>query len=351
LARLRALMLGAGGMGGSWIRHLLPRFSDEVEVVALCEAVPQTLHDVADALRLPRSARFLRLEDAFAGTDADFAIVAIPPAHHREAVLHAVARRMHVLSEKPVADSWEAAVEVWRAVTGAGLKMSVVQNHRYTPRIMTLKKVLADGLVGRPRYAVARFAADYRERNAWGRFRHEMRHSLLVEGSSHHFDQLRNICGADCAFIAGREWSPGHPSFDGECLAQYVCEMRNGMMCSYEGSCLAAGRQNAWHQEHYRVECEDGAVSVGADQVVRVVRHTGEGRVRTDEVAPVRPEYEGHLRIIHDTLAWFHGGPAPETQLADNIRSAAMLFAAIEASEGRQTVDVRARLREAGIPA
>jgi predicted dehydrogenase len=343
-------MLGAGGMAGAWIRHMLPRFADEVEIVGLCDVVPQTLHDVGDTLHLPRGARYLRMEDAFAEADADFAVVAVPPAHHREAVLRAVGRGMHVLSEKPLADSWEAAVDVWRAVTGAGRKMAVIQNYRYTPRIMTVKKVVADGTVGRPRTVAARFAADYRARNAWGRFRHEMRHSLLVEGGIHHFDQLRNLCGADCAFISGREWSPGHPSFDGECMAQYVCEMANGMMGSYEGSCLAAGGQNGWNQESYRVECEDGAVSVGADQVVRVVRHTGDGRVRIDEIAPVRPQHEGHLHIIHDTLAWFQGGPAPETQLADNIRSAAMLFAAIDASASRQTVDVRARLREAGIP-
>jgi predicted dehydrogenase len=134
-------------------------------------------------------------------------------------------------------------------------------------------------------------------------------------------------------------------------MAQYVCQMTNGVMGNYEGSCLAASAQNSWHQERYRVECEDGAVSVGADQVVRVVRHLGGGRVRTEEIEQVRPTYDGHLHIIHDALAWFQGGPAPETQLSDNIKSTAMLFAAIEASERQATVNVREKLRESGIGA
>lgn len=349
VAKQRALMIGAGGMAGAWIRRMLPRFSDRVRIVALCDVVPETLHGAADFLGLPGTARFGAMQEAFAQTDADLAIVVIPPAHHREAVLGAVRRGMNVLGEKPIADTWEAAVDVYQAVRAAGVKMAVIQNYRYTPRILTLQRVIREGGIGTPRYVMARFGADYRVRGSWGaEFRHRIRHSLLVEGGIHHFDQIRNLAGADCAWIAGREWNPGHPSFDGECIAQYVCGMTNGVGGSYEGSCLAAGVQNGWHQEDYRVEGEDGAVSVGRDQVVRLVRHTGGGRLRSDEVQPVRPEYEGHEHIIDKTLQWFAGGRPPETQLADNIRSNAMLFAAIEASETGQTVDVEAKLRAAG---
>jgi len=349
LARLRALMIGAGGMAGGWIRHMLPRFAERLEVVGLCDVVPKALQDGADFLGLPAQARYSNMADAFARADADFAIIVIPPAHHKAAVLQAVARKMMILSEKPIADTWEDSLAVYRAVQGADLKMAVIQNYRYTPRILTIRQVLRDGVIGRPRYIMARFSADYRQRNAWGKFRHEIAHSLLVEGSVHHFDQLRHLAGADCAWIAGREWSPGHPAFDGECLAQFVCQMTNGIMGNYEGSCLGAARQNDWHAEMYRVECEDGAVSVDRDQRVRLVRHLGGGRLRTDDVEPVRPQWDGHLHIIHHTLDWFLGGPPPETQISDNIKSAAMLFAAIDASAECRTVSVPEKLAAAGI--
>ena len=344
-------MIGAGGMAGGWIRRMLPRFFDRMEIVGLCDVVPQVLHDAADFLQLPASARFARMEDAFAATEADFAIVVIPPAHHRAAILQAVTHGMAVFSEKPIADTWEACVDVHSAVRAAGVKMAVIQNYRYTPRIMTVKKVLRDGALGRPHYIMSRFADDYRVRYAWGRFRHEIRHSLLVEGSVHHFDQLRNLAEADCEWIAGREWRPeDQSSFDGECMAQFVCQMTNGVMGNYEGSGLAAARLNGWHGEYYRVECENGAVSVGADQIVRVVRHKARGRVTTDEVDPVRPQWDGHLHVIDETLRWFAGeGPAPETEIGDNIKSAAMVFAAIDASAEGRVVNVREKLRAAGI--
>lgn len=347
--KLRALMIGAGGMAGAWLRDMLPRFAARMEVVGLCDVVPGTLATAADSLGLPPQARFDSIEAAFERTEADFAIVVIPPAFHKAAVLQAVRRGMAILSEKPIADTWEDCVEIHHAVTAARLKMVVMQNYRYTPRILTVKRVLDEGVIGRPRYVMARFAADYRRRGAWGAFRHVIRHSLLVEGSVHHFDQMRHLVGADCQWIAGREWSPDHSAFDGECLAQYVCQLDNGVMGNYEGSCLAASVQNSWHGEDYRVECEDGAVSVGADQRVRLVRHTGGGRLRTDELEPVRPEWEGHLHVIHAALEWFSGGPVPATHLGDNIRSAAMLFAAIDASAGQRTVSVPEKLAGAGI--
>lgn len=347
--KLRALMIGAGGMAGGWLRGMLPHFFDRLEIVGLCDVVPQTLREQADRLGLPESARYSSIEEAFARAEADFAIIVIPPAFHKQAVLAAVARRMMIFSEKPIADTWEDCVEIHRAVSGAGLKMAVIQNYRYTPRILTIKRVLSEGLLGAPRYVMARFAADYRQRYAWGRFRHEIRHSLLVEGSVHHFDQIRNLAGADCAWIAGREWRPEQTSFDGECMAQFVCEMTNGVMGNYEGSGLSASVQNSWHTEMYRVECEEGAVSVDFDQRVRVVRHLGGGRLRTEEIEAVRPRWEGHLHVIQHTLDWFEGGAAPETHLDDNIRSAAMLFAAIAASAERRTVSVPDMLAAAGI--
>ncbi len=348
MPRLRALMIGAGGMAASWLRWM-PRFADRLEIVGLCDVVPQTLQEAGDRLGLPATARYGHLEEAFARAEADCAVVVIPPAHHKAAVLAAVRRGMMVLSEKPIADTWEDCVEIHRAVAAAGLKMAVVQNYRYTPRIQAVRGVLRSGALGRPHYVVARFGADYRRRDAWGSFRHQIRHALLVEGSVHHFDQIRYLSGSDCAWISGREWRPEQEAFDGECLGLYVCQMDNGVMGSYEGSCLAAAVQNSWHQELYRVECEGGAVSVDHDQRVRVLRHLGGGRLWSEEVEQPRLEYDGHLQVIHSALEWFLGGPPPETCLQDNIKSAAMLFAAVEASEGQRVVHVPAKLAAAGI--
>jgi predicted dehydrogenase len=333
-------------MARLWVRSFFPNFGDRMKITGLVDVREEILHEAGDFLDLPPSARFTSMEDAFEAVEADFCTIVIPPAFHEEAVMQAVRRRLPILSEKPISDTWEACARIYQAVTGAGLRMQVVQNYRYTPRILTLKAVLESGDLGAIRYAIARFAADYRQRDAWGKFRHEIPHSLLVEGSVHHFDQIRNLSGANCARIAGWEWNPPNDSFDGESIALYTIRMENGVHASYEGNCLAAGTQNNWHGEFYRVECENGAVSVDRDGIVRVFRHTpGEG-TSIDELPLVSPTHEGHNVMIEQFLDWLDGGPAPVTVLQDNIHSAGMLFGAIQASETGQVVDVAAKVRE-----
>ncbi|MFQ6098864.1 MAG: Gfo/Idh/MocA family protein [Armatimonadota bacterium] len=336
--RKRCLMIGAGGFAGAWIRQFLPPFSDRMEIVGLVDINPEALGSSGDFLGLPVDRRFDDMQRAFDEVEADFCAIVIPPVVHEEAV--AVESGTHILSEKPIADTWEACVRIYRAVTDAGLKMAVTQNYRYTPRILTFKQALDDGRIGGPRYIVGRFAADYRRRGAWGQFRHEIPHALLIEGSVHHFDQLRNLAGADCSTIAGWEWNPGHPSFDGECCGLYVMRMANGVKALYEGNCLEAGWQNSWHQEYYRAEGEDGALVLDRDGVPWVLEHAAGRGLKTEELPTARPQWDGHKAIVDQFLNWLDGGPEPPTSLRDNIKSAAVLFAAIEASESCQAVDV-----------
>jgi len=72
----------------------------------------------------------------------------------------------------------------------------------------------------------------------------------------------------------------------------------------------------------------------------------GQGVV-THEVDAPQPRYAGHAWIVSEFLDWLDDGPMPATTLDDNIRTAAMIFGAIESGRTRQTVDVEAMLHAA----
>jgi len=195
-------------MAGNWIRNHFGPYRERAEIVAIVDFSAEALQRSGDFLGLPEGRRFTGMEEAFdaVGGEVDCCGIAVPPRFHRPAVELAAARGLHILSEKPIADTWEDAVAVYRAARAAGVKMQVMQNYRFTPRIQTLKWVLDSGRVGRINYVVARFGADYRQPLSWGAaFRHEMAHAILVEGSIHHFDQIRHLSCQDCATIAGWE--------------------------------------------------------------------------------------------------------------------------------------------------
>src|SRR5207302_6895844 len=127
-----------------WLDRLLPRFRERLEIVGLVEINRELLDRAADGLGLPPERRFTEMNDAFARVEADFCAIVIPPAFHRQAALLAAERGMHVLSEKPIADTWEACVDVCRAVKRAGIKMEVIQNYRYESPMLAFRHVLRE---------------------------------------------------------------------------------------------------------------------------------------------------------------------------------------------------------------
>lgn len=348
----RAVMIGAGGIARSWLGRFLPPFAEQMEIAALVDVNREVLDTAADGLGIPRAARFTDMRDAFTAAPrlgVECCIIAIPPAFHKVAALGAMEAGLAILSEKPVADTWESAIAIYRAARRHGTRMQIIQNYRYDPNILTVQSVLASGRLGRIRYVVGRFAADYRRPLSWGAaFRHEIPHTLLIEGAVHHFDQIRNLAGADCATIAGVDWRPeGADSFRGECAGLYTMRMTNGVMAQYEGTCLAAGRQQTWHEERYRVECERGAVVTDSGMHVWIEEHTPGTGLATEDVPLIQPEWPGHQAMIAQFVAWLDGGPKPPTALDDNMQTTAMLFGAIEASVENRVVDVAAKVAEA----
>lgn len=353
-------MLGVGGMAGLWIFDFWARQAHRMEFAALVDINADALKAAGERLGLPASALFTDSKQAFESVEADFCCIVTPPQFHRAAVELACARGLNIISEKPIASTWEDTVAVYQAVKQAGVKMLVTQNYRYTPRILTLKKAVSE--LGQVNYAVGRYTSDYQVRGSWGaEFRHSMPHSLLVEGGIHHFDQLRNLTGGDAETICGYEWHPGlirgaqnafggGDSFDGEPCALFVIQMHNGAFAHYEGNNLESGKTNSWQAEHYRVECEGGAAVLDSDQKVWIVSRENK-QMQEREIEPVSVEFSGHAALPNQFLDWLEGGATPPTVLDDNIKSNALLFAAIRASEEKRVVNVREMLESALRPA
>lgn len=349
MTKLRAILVGAGGFGSIWVSRFLPEFTDRIVIAGLVDVNTATLDRAGDALGVEPACRFTEMEDAFARVDADFCILVVQPHLRWRAVNLAVARGLPILAEKPIADTWETSLDILRLSRESGVKMSIVQNYPHTNRLRTVKRLLDERRLGRINYLAARFAADYTIDTAGGAFRHQVPNAMLFEGAVHHFDQFRNLSGADGSLVSGLQWNPPWSTFGNPPTALFLIEMTNGVVCQYELNHLAKGAQNGWHHEGIRVECEHGVVEVGADDVVRTVEHLGGGRLRTTELETVAEEPAGHPSVISDFLAWMDGGPAPETAIEDNIYTGALTFSAIEAVRERAAVDVRAKVAAAGL--
>lgn len=342
---LRYIHVGTGGFGTHWCKDVLPRLAAMGKAVpaAAVDINPNALVNAREHLCLPSARCYTDLQRAIDENPADFVIVVVPPAHHEAVVDAALARGMHILSEKPIADTMEGCCRIYHNVRAAGRKMAVTMSHRFDQDKRTLEREIKSGNYGRLNYVIGRFTYNCRAFGSWGMFRHEIPDPLLIEGTVHHFDIFRALSGADARTVYSVTWNPPWGEYAGDSTALVTMQMTNGVRCFYEGAKANASTMNGWMNEYFRAECEHGTLELDARRL-RVLR-SGPGGPHASEAIPLLEQPVWMNPWLAELFCdWLRGGPPPPNSLDDNIQCAALLFAAVESAHTGVPVDVPAFL-------
>lgn len=327
------LMIGAGGMAGGWINRFVQGFGDRVKIVGLVDVQEEVLQRRGQALGLDDGKLFTDYTEAIGKVKADFCGIATPPQFHSPQAVAAMESGMPVISEKPIADTLDAAKAMVRAAEKTGLPCAIIQNYRYAPNKQELVRIREEERLGRLQHILGRYACDYRKRGSWGKlWRHDMDFGLLFEGSVHHMDMLRFLSGGNCEALIGFGWNPEWSSFKHYSSGMYLMKMDNGIHTCYEGNSSAAGITNCWHSEYYRAEFEEGTVEVDHGAEMRIHRAGQETQVYEAPAIPLN----AHDHLFDEFLNWLDGGEPSVTRIQDNIQSFTMVIAAMETTMDSQ---------------
>jgi predicted dehydrogenase len=224
----------------------------------------------------------------------------------------------------------------------AGKLYAVIQNRRYQPQIRSLRRFLDSGRIGRVTTVQSNFFIGAH----FGGFRDRMQHVLLLDMAIHSFDQARLITAADAERVYCHEWNPAGSWYDHDASAVAVFEMSGGIVYTYQGSWCAEGCNTSWECS-WRIIGERGSVLWdGADGFLAesvVPARSGLVRKRKEQKVPIRcPKRQtgGHAGVIANFLACVRNGGEPETVCTDNIRSLAMVHAAVKSAATRRRTAV-----------
>ena len=88
------------------------------------------------------------LEALLARDDVDAVVLASPPAAHRDQTLLAAAAGKHLLVEKPMAQSVAECTAMVAACRDAGVRLSVVAQHRFRDSPVAAKRLIDEGAIG-----------------------------------------------------------------------------------------------------------------------------------------------------------------------------------------------------------
>ena len=328
------------GTGGRHFHAPFIAAARGVELAGVVARAPATIAKVrAD---LPGVALFPSLTEMLkAGVDA--VTITTPPQTRRELVLEAIDAGVPVVADKPFAPSAEAGRELDAAAKTKGVPLAVFHNRRFDADILTLRKVLEGGELGRLWRVHSRMDLDDPETLEAG-----PAGGLLRDLGSHLVDQVLWLLGPAVSVDAHLDIVN---LIEGATDASFVIAIRHA---SGVTSQLSASKLNRMAARELRAYGEGGSfVSSGTDVQAQAIfaglrpaddpggwgfeRPELWGTLRTADGARRVPSEQGRYQAYYEAFerAVRTGGALPVTA-EEAIQTLAVLDAArLSAAEGR----------------
>lgn len=327
---IRLIQVGLGGWGQNWFRDVVSR-SKAVEVAAWVEIDANALADAQQRLNLPKERCFLQLEEALAAVDADAVLITASLPGHVPSARAALTAGKHVLVEKPFAPTLAEARDLVTLAEERQRILMVSQNYRFGSAVQKTRELVRQQVLG----PVSSVEIDFR-RSAnnvpVANHRHyQLWHPLLVDMSIHHFDLLRYILGQEPRQVMCTTWNPTWSNFVEPPAAALTIALDGGTVVSYRGSWISQGPMTNWSGE-WRMDCEGGQIAwTGRGETPDKVHLRPSGK-RLRAVKLPALEYVDRAGSLQAFAQAVESGEAPESSGRDNLKTLALMFAAIESA-------------------
>lgn len=331
MKKFKIAVAGCGEMANTWIQYALLR--PDAEIVALVDIKPESAIQKKDKYQLACGV-FDNITKAIRHSGANLVLDITPPENHKNIVLSSFAAGCDVLGEKPMASSLEDAQEMVKASAEYGKMYAVMQNRRYISKVRSFRKIITSGAIGQLGF----ICADFFLGPHFGGFRDKMDSPLLLDMAIHTFDMARFITGRNAISVYCHEFNPAGSWYRGNAAAVCIFEMDDGSVFCYRGSWCSEGAPTSWEAE-WRISGSKGtAIWNGKDAPYYEVVLPSErnefinNRFQRVEMPLEQIGQEGHFGCLDEMFAALIEGRKAETDCADNIRSMAMVFGAVESA-------------------
>ncbi len=148
-SRLRAAIIGAGGIARAHLRALATL--DDVEVIAVADVVPGKAREMADLHGIPHA--YERHEDLVRHAGLDAVHVCTFNQAHAQPSVDALNHGLHVMVEKPMAATLADAVAMVQAARANDRLLMCGIKSRFSDDILTARDICASGDLGHIYYA------------------------------------------------------------------------------------------------------------------------------------------------------------------------------------------------------
>jgi predicted dehydrogenase len=287
--------------------------------------------------------------------DVDAIVLSVPHHLHAPLALEVIAAGKHVIVEKPLANTFAAAVEMVSSAEREGVRLSVCFPHRYQENVVAARRLVERGALGDVAGTLVTFFADKppsywlggfsgRSVSSWRASREHAGGGVLIMNLSHYLDLVRHIGGVEVAACSAATGLVDPPA-EVEDTISLTLRYENGAIGNLFGSAALRGNGSGLVELH--LWGRDGHLTVEPEAHVYTLR-------ALDGIRPARWQsfaspHERDIRAVY--LSRFataiDQGVEPDVTAVDGLAVQALIEAAYRSSELGDVIDVRALLAEA----
>ena len=180
-------IIGIGGMAG-WHINNIKEHIPEISILGGYDIRPEANKAAEEkwGFKIYASA-----EEIYADKSVDMVLIATPNDVHKDYAIKCLEAGKHVICEKPVTMNAPELEAVLAVVKKTGKLFSVHQNRRWDKDYLTVRKILADGLLGTP-YNIESRVQGSRPLYGW-RAHKQNGGGLLLDWGIHLLDQMLDL--------------------------------------------------------------------------------------------------------------------------------------------------------------
>ena len=242
--RIRYAVVGLG-----WIAQevILPAFksTENSQLVAFVTDDPKKAKKLGKKYDVSRIARYEDYDGLLRSRDLDAVYITLPNNMHREYTVRAAQAGIHVLCEKPMADTVAECEEMIRSAEQNNVKLMIAYRLHFEPANLSAIERVQGGELGEPRLFTSVFCQQIAEGNI--RLKKDMGGGPLMDMGVYPINAARYLFRDEPAEVIGVGANSGDPRFNevhemasgvlrfpGDRLASFTCSFGAGPADAYQ---------------------------------------------------------------------------------------------------------------------
>jgi len=285
---LRIAIIGTGAIAGAHISAIAKL--DDISLVALCDVNEERVKALAEENNVPY---FLNYKEIPASIQCDAVIINLPHGLHAPATIFFLENGIHVLVEKPMANTVTECDAMNEAALKNGKKLGIAHIQKYFPVNKKIKSIIDSGELGRLCMYNEQRSINYflPNRSPWFTDKKMAGGGIVMNYGAHAFDRLcyttgssiKDVCGICNNFLNDRDVE-GH--------AQIIALLANGVSATVTFSAYSAVDYLVYYY------FTNGALRATGTSKLEII-HEGEKKWTPVEVEPYGNEFVEEIRDFH----------------------------------------------------